>query len=80
MFYMHHLPAAAGGWLAGLKDTHVGKALSSLQARDGRAPCDVAKKRGWHDVAATTGSVDRRSRRTFGPSEVRPLRWQEPDV
>ena len=34
--YMHRLPAAHGGWLAGLNDPHVGKALRLLHANPGR--------------------------------------------
>jgi len=34
--YMHRLPADQGGWLAGLNDSHVGKALRLLHASPGR--------------------------------------------
>jgi AraC family transcriptional regulator, alkane utilization regulator len=34
--YMHRLPAEQGGWLAGLNDPHVGKALRLLHANPGR--------------------------------------------
>ncbi len=34
--YMHRLPAEQGGWLAGLNDPHVGKALRLLHASPGR--------------------------------------------
>ena len=33
--YMHRLPADQGGWLAGLNDPHVGKALRLLHANPG---------------------------------------------
>jgi AraC-like DNA-binding protein len=34
--YVHRLPAAHGGWLAGLNDPQVGKALRLLHANPGR--------------------------------------------
>ena len=34
--YMQRLPAEQGGWLAGLNDPHVGKALRALHANPGR--------------------------------------------
>ena len=34
--YMHRLPAEQGGWLAGLNDPHVGKALRLMHANPGR--------------------------------------------
>lgn len=34
--YMHVVPAAQGGWLAGLNDVHVGKALRLLHENPGR--------------------------------------------
>ena len=34
--YMHSVPAAQGGWLAGLNDPHVGKALRLLHENPGR--------------------------------------------
>ena len=34
--YMHGVPAANGGWLAGLNDAHVGKALRLLHENPGR--------------------------------------------
>jgi AraC-like DNA-binding protein len=35
--YMQHLPATARGWLAGLKDPHVGKALRLMHAEPQRS-------------------------------------------
>jgi AraC-like DNA-binding protein len=35
--YMQHMPASAGGWLAGLNDPHVGKALRLLHAAPQRS-------------------------------------------
>jgi AraC-like DNA-binding protein len=34
--YMHQLPAGRGGWLAGLDDVHVGKALRLIHANPQR--------------------------------------------
>jgi AraC family transcriptional regulator, alkane utilization regulator len=68
--YMHSLPAGRGGWLAGLNDAHVGKALRLLHANPERdwTVEDLAR-----EVAVSRSVLAERFTELVGDSPIRYL-------
>jgi AraC family transcriptional regulator, alkane utilization regulator len=68
--YMHSLPAGQGGWLAGLNDAHVGKALRLLHANPER---DWTVEDLAHEVAVSRSVLAERFTELVGDSPIRYL-------